>query len=59
MKFYFIFQMIVFVTLNMIPSSSAYEVGVDYHAYAADFSATAFLTQYHVPTVRSTVLVEL
>ncbi len=58
-QFYFLFQMIVFVTLNTIPSSSAYEVGVDYHAYAANFSATAFLTQYHMSNVRSTVLVEL
>jgi hypothetical protein len=51
--------MIAFLTLNTIPSSSAYEVGVDYHAYAADFLTTAFLSQYHLPTVRSTVLTEL
>lgn len=43
----------------MIQSSSAYEVGVDYHAYGANFIETAFLTQYHNSSVRSTVLVQL
>jgi hypothetical protein len=32
---------------------------VDYHTYGANFTATAFLTQYHNSNVRSTVLVQL
>lgn len=59
MKFCFLFQMIIFSTFFMIQSSSAYEVGVDYHAYGANFIETAFLTQYHNSSVRSTVLVQL
>jgi hypothetical protein len=59
MKLCFLFQIIVFVTHCMISVSFAYEVGVDYHAYGANFSETAFLTQSHNSTVRSTVLVQL
>jgi len=38
---------------------SAYEVGVDYHAFGTSFGTTAFITQYHIPTVRSTVRSQL
>ena len=58
-QFYCILQVFAFLTLNTVPSSSAYEVGVDYHAYSANFVATAFLQQYHDPTVRAIVLAEL
>ncbi len=51
--------MSIFFILNTVSSSSAYEVGVDYHSYGANFLDTAFLTQYHNSSVRSTVLVQL
>ncbi|MCE9575052.1 MAG: hypothetical protein K8W52_18015 [Deltaproteobacteria bacterium] len=38
---------------------STYDVGVDYHATGADFSASPFLTQYDTPSVRQTVLAQL
>jgi hypothetical protein len=59
MKFCFLFQMSIYSTFNMISPSSTYEVGVDYHAYGTNFTETAFLTQYHNASVRSTVLIQL
>jgi len=38
---------------------SAYEVSIDYHAIGANFTDTVFVTQYHIPSVRSTVLDQL
>jgi hypothetical protein len=37
------------------PVEIGYVVGVDYHAFTADFNAAAFITQYGDPTVRTTV----
>ena len=34
---------------------SGYDVGVDYHAFGADFNSTAFITIYDQPGVRQTV----
>lgn len=50
---------IIFLSFNMINLSSAYEVGVDYHAIGTNFTDTVFITQYHIPNVRSTVLHQL
>lgn len=36
-----------------------YAVGVDYHAYGEEFLTTTFITIYHQPAVRSTVLAQL
>jgi hypothetical protein len=36
-----------------------YDVGVDYHAYGADFNQTAFITIYNQPQVRTTVQTQL
>lgn len=36
-----------------------YNVGVDYHAYGADFLHTAFITIYNQPGVRETVQTQL
>jgi hypothetical protein len=36
-----------------------YAVGVDYHAYAADFNKTTFITIYNQPSVRQTVRTQL
>jgi hypothetical protein len=36
-----------------------YDVGVDYHAYGADFLHTAFITIYNQPGVRQTVQTQL
>ena len=36
-----------------------YQVGVDYHAYGDEFLHTTFITIYHQPVVRSTVLSQL
>ena len=59
-QFFFVFQLIGFSTLNtIIPSLWAYEVGVDYHAFGADFVDTLFLTRYHKENVRPTVLAQL
>lgn len=38
---------------------SGYDVGVDYHATGSDFVSSAFITQYHLPAVRQTVLTQL
>jgi hypothetical protein len=38
---------------------SGYDVGVDYHAYGADFSNTAFITIYNQANVRQTVRTQL
>jgi hypothetical protein len=45
----------------IIPEGSVpgYSVGVDYHAYAADFNKTAFVTIYNQPSVRQTVRTQL
>jgi hypothetical protein len=43
----------------MINFLSAYDVGVDYHAIGANFTDTVFITQYHIPSIRSTVLDQL
>jgi hypothetical protein len=40
-------------------SAPHYVVGVDYHAYGADFIHTAFITIYNDPTIRQTVLTQL
>ncbi len=39
--------------------TNQYRVGVDYHATTSDFTQTAFLSQYHKPSVRNTVLSQL
>jgi hypothetical protein len=46
---------------NIIPVGQipGYDVGVDYHAYGADFLHTAFVTIYNQPSVRQTVLQQL
>jgi hypothetical protein len=36
-----------------------FDVGVDYHSTGSDFAHTAFITQYHVPAIRATVLTQL
>jgi len=53
----FVYSLVLSVFL--LYSISAYEVGIDYHAYGANFTFIAFLTQYHIPSVRSTVLTQL
>jgi hypothetical protein len=45
--------------LNVILLSSTYDVGVDYHAIGANFTDTVFITQYHLPHIRSVVLAQL
>ena len=40
-------------------SISGYGVGVDYHAYTADFNKTAFITIYNQASVRQTVRTQL
>jgi hypothetical protein len=50
---------VVVLTLNMVLFSSAYEVGVRYHAIETNFTDSVFITQYHIPSVRSTVLTQL
>jgi hypothetical protein len=52
-------SIIVVLILSTILCSSAYEVGVDYHATEANFTDSAFITQYHIPNVRSSVLTQL
>ncbi|UJR20054.1 hypothetical protein I4U23_023188 [Adineta vaga] len=59
MQVCFLFGIKILLTFTMIPNSFAYEVGVDYHAYGANFTETAFLTQYHNSTVRNNVLIQL
>jgi len=46
----------VVIPVGHIPG---YDVGVDYHAYGADFVSTAFITQYQDPLVRQTVRAQL
>ncbi len=46
----------VVIPIGHIPG---YNVGVDYHAYGADFSNTAFITIYNQPEVRQTVRAQL
>jgi hypothetical protein len=46
----------VVIPVGHIPG---YEVGVDYHAYGADFLKTAFITQYQKPDVRRGVRSQL
>lgn len=36
-----------------------YKIGVNYHAFGADFEKTGFLTQYHDPEIRKTVKAQL
>lgn len=36
-----------------------YDIGVDYHAFGADFNSTAFITIYNQPGVRQTVQAQL
>lgn len=45
----------------IIPEGSVpgYSVGIDYHAYGADFLHTAFITIYNQPSVRQTVRAQL
>jgi hypothetical protein len=38
---------------------AGYDVGVDYHATAADFINTAFISQYNTPSVRQAVQTQL
>lgn len=51
--------MIAILILSTILSCSAYEIGVDYHATQTNFTNSAFITQYHLPNVRSVVLTQL
>jgi hypothetical protein len=46
----------VVIPVGHIPS---YDVGVDYHAFGADFLKTAFITQYQKPDVRRVVRAQL
>jgi hypothetical protein len=52
-------SIIAVLIFNAVVFSSAYEVGVDYHSTGANFTDGVFITQYHIPTVRSSVLVQL
>ncbi len=51
--------MVIFLSFSMTKLLSAYEVGIDYHAIGTNFTDTVFVTQYHIPSVRSTVLDQL
>jgi hypothetical protein len=46
-------------TLIPVGHIAGYDVGVDYHAYGADFNSTAFITTYNQPQVRKTVQAQL
>jgi hypothetical protein len=46
-------------TLIPVGHIPGYDVGVDYHAYGADFNSTAFITIYDQPQVRQTVQAQL
>jgi hypothetical protein len=46
-------------TLIPVGSIPGYDVGVDYHAYGADFNSTAFITTYNQPQVRQAVQAQL
>ena len=37
----------------------AYKAGVDYHAHSGNFTTSSFITQYHLPGIRDTVLAQL
>ena len=52
-------RMIAVLMLSMVLISSAYEIGVDYHATQANFTDSTFITQYHIPSIRSAVLPQL
>lgn len=52
-------RMIAILIFSTVLISSAYEIGVDYHATQANFTNSAFITQYHISNVRSTVLSQL
>jgi hypothetical protein len=57
---YFYTNISIFILiLNILTLSAAYEVGVDYHAIGTNFTDTVFITQYHIPSVRSEVLAQL
>lgn len=58
-KYYKIDIIVSILILNIICFTCAYEVGVDYHAIEANFTESAFITQYHIPSIRSTVLTQL
>lgn len=57
------FSIIILWSLFFISSVSTlhadYRVGVNYHSTTANFSTSSFLTQYHKPEVRATVLAQL
>jgi hypothetical protein len=46
----------VIIPEGLVPG---YAVGVDYHAYGADFNSAAFITIYNQPSVRQTVRAQL
>lgn len=46
-------------TLIPVGYIPGYDVGVDYHAYGADFNSTAFITIYNQPQVRQIVQAQL
>lgn len=50
------FSSATLISVGYIPG---YDVGVDYHAYGADFDSTAFITIYNQPQVRQTVQSQL
>ncbi|CAM2722080.1 unnamed protein product [Rotaria socialis] len=58
-KYFHIDIIVIALLLSAVVYSSAYDVGVDYHATKADFIDSVFITQYHTPNVRSTVLTQL
>ncbi|CAF2636258.1 unnamed protein product [Rotaria sp. Silwood2] len=53
------FHVVIILTFNIVFFSSAYDVGVDYHATGTNFTDTVFITQYHIPSIRSIVLAQL
>ena len=55
----FSLRVTIVLILATIFFCSAYEVGVDYHATEANFTDSAFITQYHLPSVRSSALTQL
>src|SRR5690349_4109243 len=46
-------------TLVPVGQLPGYDVGIDYHSYAMDFSSTTFITIYDQPVVRQTVRAQL
>jgi hypothetical protein len=59
LRYFHVHVIIAVLTFSTVSVISAYEVGVDYHATGTRFGGTAFITQYHIPTVRSTVRSQL